>query len=388
MRKSFFTTFLILFCINISLVGSLKDVVRLDAAKFKEGIDSGPHLVLFLTHSCAECKNSAKIFEELNHAHSDGPVQYGIVDCTQEAKLCEDERIRAFPTIKIYTMLNDRIVGIVYNGLLDLNAVENFVGRNFGPGSQANKRLSDEAMVAFTDENFPYLIDQARFTFVQFCASWSTKCKEFEVHWKELARSFQFDGDVAVGTINCEVSKSTCLEFEVKMYPTLLLFEEGIVVDNFPFDKATTTGEALVKFMLTKLGREKVTEVEEAFADEKAETDVVILTKDTYFPALQETKYTFVQYWTAWCSDCERMDQEWETMAYNYNGYEESPIVIANFDCILYKDMCDEQKIVDFPTLNLYKDGQLVEAYKGPFNAKSFTLFLKKYIKGKKSKEL
>ena len=71
------------------------------------------------------------------------------------------------------------------------------------------------------------------------------------------------------------------------------------------------------------------------------------LSKDKFYETLNGPKLVFIQYWTAWCSDCLRMDNAWETVAANYNE-ENSNIIIAMVDCVLDKDICEEQKVIFF----------------------------------------
>lgn len=80
------------------------------------------------------------------------------------------------------------------------------------------------------------------------------------------------------------------------------------------------------------------------YEEEMDPTDVVALSKDKFHTTLNGDKLVFIQYWTAWCSDCLRMDSAWETLAANYND-KDSKIVIATVDCVLDKDICDEQKV-------------------------------------------
>lgn len=129
------------------------------------------------------------------------------------------------------------------------------------------------------------------------------------------------------------------------------------------------------------------------------------MSKDKFYEAINGPKLVFVQYWTAWCSECLTMDHAWETVAVNYNE-KNSKIIIATVDCVLDKEICDAQKVyssgtskkrnklnlliylfekvTDFPTLNLYQNGKLVSTYTGAKEAKDMMQFVDIAINAKK----
>jgi len=79
------------------------------------------------------------------------------------------------------------------------------------------------------DENFDDVIQTGN-AFINFCAPWSTRCMELETVWMTLSMEFQYDDDIIFGQVDCTMHKSTCNEHEVRGYPSLLWFVDGVMV--------------------------------------------------------------------------------------------------------------------------------------------------------------
>jgi thiol-disulfide isomerase/thioredoxin len=103
--------------------------------------------------------------------------------------------------------------------------------------------------------------------------------------------------------------------------------------------------EALKKYVLDKLGKEETRRLPVGYEEEKDPTDVVNLSKDQFYQEYNSDKYLFVQYWTAWCSQCLLMDTAWEALAAAYNDPTDSKITIATVDCVLDKEICEDMKV-------------------------------------------
>jgi len=176
------------------------------------------------------------------------------------------------------------------------------------------------------------------------------------------------------------VSKTTCNENEVKGYPSLLWLKDGVVEEKY--ESTNRSVEALKKFVMEKLGKEEVRRLPPGYEEEKDPTDVVRLNKKKFDEAMEGGKLVFIQFWTAWCSDCLRMDSAWDVLAGRFNDKEskDSPILVATVDCILDKEICEQLNVDDFPTLNIYQKGNLVTTYTGERTLKDMTTFVENTI--------
>ncbi|OXA61575.1 thioredoxin domain-containing protein 5 [Folsomia candida] len=381
--------FILCICCSTSAQNSVETVLKYNGDQFKKEVPNKPHFIFYFVPWSGESKNIAGIWEELAFKFNkkpDSEVVVAKVDCQAESDLCAYQDISDYPTIKFYRPGADPM-GVRYRGVEDLNSVEQFMNRNLGNNAEFvfGARVPmipepDGGLHWLQDENFDEAMGSVSKAFVKFCTPWSSKCMDLDPIWKEIAKHFRFEDDFILGQVDCSMSKSTCNENEVRGYPTLLWLQDGIVVEKY--ESKDRSVETLKKYLLEKLGREEVRRLPVGYEEEKDPTDVVGLSKDEFYETLKGPKLVFVQYWTAWCSDCLAMDTAWETLAANYNE-KNSKIIIATVDCVLDKAICDEQKVVDFPTLNLYQNGKLVSTYTGNHEVKDMTLFVDIAIKAK-----
>jgi len=374
----------------VSPQNQVESVLKYDTAQFKKEVPTKNHFIFYFAPWCGECKSVAGIWEELafkfNKPESD--VVVAKVDCQAEHDLCAYQDISDYPTIKFYkTGTGGDVLGIRYRGVEDLQSVEQFMNRNLGKEAEFiyGARVPmipepDGGLHWLQDENFDEAIGSVTKAFVKFCTPWSSKCMDLEPVWKEVAKHFRFEDDFLIGQVDCSMSKSTCNENEVRGYPSLLWIQEGIVVEKYPTTDRTV--ESLKKYVLDKLGKEETRQMPADFEEEKDPTDVAHLKKDQFKKALESGKYLFVQYWTAWCSLCLSMDTAWEALASTFNE-PESKIIIATVDCVLDKEICEEQKVDDFPTLNLYRSGKLVKTYNGSLKVEDLTFFVHELLTSK-----
>mmetsp|Transcript_11942 Transcript_11942/g.16422 ORF Transcript_11942/g.16422 Transcript_11942/m.16422 type:complete len:464 (-) Transcript_11942:1762-3153(-) len=67
--------------------------------------------------------------------------------------------------------------------------------------------------------------------------------------------------------------------------------------------------------------------------------------------------YTFVDFYAPWCIWCQRLDPVWEAFAEKME-IEQIQISVIKVDCTENPNLCSEQKVMAFPLLRLFKNGQ------------------------------
>jgi len=218
------------------------------------------------------------------------------------------------------------------------------------------------------DENFDEIVSNANgAAFVLFCTPWSSKCMDLKPIFQALAKEYMFETDILLGQVDCSMHKTTCNQNEVRSYPTLLWLVEGIVEEKYPTTKRDL--DSLREYVQKKLGK-KPNQLPPDYAEEEGESDIFNIEKDKFIETVEKEKLIFVVFWTAWSTVCQELDPKWESLAtYFHSDVEEGetpPVKIAKFDCSRFKENCDQLSIEEFPTINLYRNGELEAEYKGP----------------------
>ncbi|MEF8832705.1 MAG: thioredoxin [Candidatus Thermoplasmatota archaeon] len=84
--------------------------------------------------------------------------------------------------------------------------------------------------VKVTDEDFDDFVEKYDVALIDFWAEWCGPCKRLGPIIEELAEEMQ--GDVAFGKLNVDENKAKSSEFSVSSIPTMIIFNEGEVVDK------------------------------------------------------------------------------------------------------------------------------------------------------------
>ncbi|XP_078701187.1 thioredoxin domain-containing protein 5-like [Branchiostoma floridae x Branchiostoma belcheri] len=96
----------------------------------------------------------------------------------------------------------------------------------------------------------------------------------------------------------------------------------------------------------------------------KVETKVVTLTKDNFHSEIRKGM-TFVQFYAPWCDHCRTLLPAWDALSFKFPNRPH--IKIAKMDCTAQGNSktCQDQKITDYPTLILFKNGRNIGEFGG-----------------------
>ncbi|KAF7301221.1 Leucyl aminopeptidase [Mycena indigotica] len=85
----------------------------------------------------------------------------------------------------------------------------------------------------------------------------------------------------------------------------------------------------------------------------------------------------FIEHFSPWCGHCRAFAPTWEKLV-EMNKDSES-IQLAQVDCSVHGDLCTANGVGGYPQMNIYRDGQFVEKFKGSRDLDLLNEFLNKH---------
>jgi len=107
---------------------------------------------------------------------------------------------------------------------------------------------------------------------------------------------------------------------------------------------------------------------------------VINLSEKTFDEELKKKEFTLVEFYAPWCPHCKTLVPEYEKLAKAIEEDAElkDKITIAKVDCEEHKSLPGKFGVQGFPTLKLFKNGQLYKDFEGARNADSIKNFILK----------
>jgi len=178
--------------------------------------------------------------------------------------------------------------------------------------------------------------------FVDFFAPWCPPCMnllpEFRKASKlENSKSFLF------GTIDCTVNQRLCEHYNVRSYPTTILFNN---TNQFQYT-----------------GHHSAQDISE-FIQDVLQPSVITLTYDSFYKLVANKpvgKLWLVDFYASWCGPCQQLEPEWRKLA---KKFDKDIVLVGKVDCVVEQKLCMEQGVNSYPNIRAY-----------PANSKGTTRF-------------
>jgi len=247
---------------------------------------------------------------------------------------------------------------------------------------------SDSDVIVLTDATIDKL--KEGIWMVEFYAPWCGHCKRLAPTWDQFATAFK--GKFNVAKVDCTVEKDAAKTYEIKGFPTLKLFKNGEVI---PYSGARTL-ESFAKFVEENAGvaglvsglpeapkdepvkevkKEEKPKEEEKKAEHATDSDVVVLTTETFEEKTKEGTW-LIEFYAPWCGHCKKLAPTWEELATTAKG----KFGVAKVDCTIEKDLAQKYGVRGYPTIKLFTDGE-VKDYKGQRAVADFVSFVESSAK-------
>lgn len=110
------------------------------------------------------------------------------------------------------------------------------------------------------------------------------------------------------------------------------------------------------------------------------EEDVLDLTDSDFTTRVGETETTLVMFYAPWCGHCKRLKPEYAKAAELLKN-DDPPIALAKVDCTEGgKDTCSKFSVSGYPTLKIFRNGEVSRDYSGPREANGIVKYMRSQV--------
>jgi len=93
--------------------------------------------------------------------------------------------------------------------------------------------------------------------------------------------------------------------------------------------------------------------------------DVIVLGDSNWESEIGKYGTALVKFYAPWCGHCKRLAPEYEKAA-TVLKKADPPVALIKVDCTTESSTCSKFGVSGYPTLKIFKDGELSKAYDGP----------------------
>jgi len=213
----------------------------LSSSSFSDVVGKGDTFIKFYAPWCGHCQKLAPAWDELAAGlKGDKDVKIAKVDCTQHQAVCQEHEVRGYPTL-LYFRAGRKIE--TYKGARSLADLKSFVntqkaaaGKDDTEDGKVPEPKTGSPVAKLDNDNFEDEV-KSGLAFVKFFAPWCGHCKRLAPTWEDLAKKYQGTTGVVIGHVDCtaddNLNRPLCSAQGVKGFPTLIVFKDGVKVEEY-----------------------------------------------------------------------------------------------------------------------------------------------------------
>jgi len=300
-----------------------------------------PVFVNFNVPWCIYSQELAPTWMALASEIADMPVLVRNVDCEEEPDVCKDQKLSAFPTLRWFRYGET----MDYKPTMD-RTVSSFA--DFVREQMNGAGLDEESLQEIREVTSEYYSGDS------YIPSY------------HQTKSEDYSGDSAFDeSVEDEVDDKEEAPHEFEASPED--YSDDVLADFRQTISDDSSGDS---------ASDESMDNEHVFQGKYS----ITLSDENFHDFLEGNRAVFVFYYTSWCRYSAKMAPAWEAFALKM---KEEPIEIAQVDCDACPKICQEERIIEYPTLRLYQQGEaVVPDYKMGRTAQAFIGYVKHQVSG------
>ena len=234
---------------------------------------------------------------------------------------------------------------------------------------------------------------------VKFYAPWCGHCKAMAPTYEKLGEIFADVDHVVIGKIDATMNDFRYDGVDIQGFPTLYLFSDAAAADNdddnIPvdddkkesgkkkvtlFDKDRTL-KGMLEFLSTNAQKyelsQKALDIIAAHGDEEEtpsdiedvdevvdETNVAVLSSETFKSTIAENEFVLVEFFAPWCGHCKALKPEYAAAADILKDSNPN-VIVAKIDATANEKIAQKYEVQGYPTFKFFKNGTASDFHGG-----------------------
>ncbi|KAL5527020.1 hypothetical protein ACEPAG_5811 [Sanghuangporus baumii] len=87
----------------------------------------------------------------------------------------------------------------------------------------------------------------------------------------------------------------------------------------------------------------------------------------------------FIEHFSPYCHHCRAFAPTWEKLVQHYESMDDPGVHLAQVDCAANGDLCHSHGVTGYPQMNMYKNGEMTEQFKGAREWDNLVSFINKH---------
>ncbi|CAL1536324.1 unnamed protein product [Lymnaea stagnalis] len=247
----------------------------------------------------------------------------GRADCSTIRWACQKLHINKFPTFMLFKAKGG--TELYYGGRITAHDIAAFV-----------RDSAETPMENLSPEDFPERVMNGKDPwFVDFFAPWCPPCMRLLPEFKKASKVYR--SKVNFGTVDCTVHQGLCNTYNIRSYPTTILYNQSIPHQYH----GQHSVNHLVEF------------IEDTIKPPVISLDQQLFERDVLHK--QHDHIWLVDFFAPWCGPCQQLSPEWRRLAKMFA--EKNNIHVAQVNCDQHRDLCRSQSVTSYPTIRMYPIG-------------------------------